>query len=140
YLPKLISGEPVGALATSAPGSGLDVVSRQSRARRKGEASVWNRRTMWITTGPGADTLIVYAKIDPKAGAAGISVFIVERGFAGFSTAQKLDKLGMRGSSTCELVFDDCFVPAQNRIGQEGEGVRVLMSGLDYERVVLAGG
>jgi isovaleryl-CoA dehydrogenase len=140
YLPKLISGEHVGALAMSEPGSGSDVVSMQLRAVRKDNGYVLNGRKMWITNGPDADTLLVYAKTQPTAGPQGISVFIVERGFKGFSTAQKLDKLGMRGSSTSELVFDDCFVPQENRVGAENQGVQVLMSGLDYERVVLAGG
>ncbi|MGH8202197.1 MAG: isovaleryl-CoA dehydrogenase [Steroidobacteraceae bacterium] len=140
YLPKLVSGEHVGALAMSEPGAGSDVVSMQLRAERRGDKYVLNGRKMWITNGPDADVLVVYAKTDPAAGARGISVFIIERGWAGFSTAQKLDKLGMRGSSTCELVFDDCSVPAENRLGPENGGARVLMSGLDYERVVLAGG
>jgi isovaleryl-CoA dehydrogenase len=140
YLPKLISGEHVGALAMSEPGSGSDVVSMQLRAVRADGGYVLNGRKMWITNGPDADTLLVYAKTEPNAGPQGISVFIVERGYKGFSTAQKLDKLGMRGSSTSELVFDDCFVPEANRVGAENKGVQVLMSGLDYERVVLAGG
>lgn len=140
YLPKLISGEHVGALAMSEPGSGSDVVSMQLRAERKGDRYVLTGRKMWITNGPDADVLIVYAKTEPGAGSKGISAFIIERGFAGFSTAQKLDKLGMRGSSTCELVFENCEVPAKNLIGGENRGVRVLMSGLDYERTVLAGG
>ncbi len=140
YLPELISGESVGALAMSEPGAGSDVVSMRLRAHRRGERYVLNGNKMWITNGPDADTLIVYAKTDPSAGARGISAFIVERGCTGFSTAQKLDKLGMRGSNTCELVFQDCEVPEENLLGQEGDGVRVLMSGLDYERTVLCGG
>ncbi|HEX5206521.1 MAG TPA: isovaleryl-CoA dehydrogenase [Steroidobacteraceae bacterium] len=140
YLPKLVSGEHVGALAMSEPQAGSDVVSMQLRAERRGDAYVLNGRKMWITNGPDAEVLVVYAKTDPAAGPRGITAFIVERGFSGFSTAQKLDKLGMRGSNTCELVFDDCAVPAGNRLGPENGGARVLMSGLDYERVVLAGG
>ena len=140
YLPRLVSGEHVGALAMSEPQAGSDVVSMQLRAERRGEAYVLNGRKMWITNGPDADVLVVYAKTDPAAGARGITALIVERGMRGFSTAQKLDKLGMRGSSTCELVFEDCAVPAHNLLGQENGGARVLMSGLDYERVVLAGG
>jgi isovaleryl-CoA dehydrogenase len=140
YLPPLISGEHVGALAMSEPGSGSDVVSMQLRAERRGDSYVLTGRKMWITNGPDADTLVVYAKTDPAAGSRGITAFIIEKGFKGFSTAQKLDKLGMRGSSTCELVFEECVVPAANVLGRENEGVRVLMSGLDYERVVLAGG
>jgi isovaleryl-CoA dehydrogenase len=140
YLPRLVSGEHVGALAMSEPGSGSDVVSMQLRAERRGDSYVLNGNKMWITNGPDADVLVVYAKTDPAAGSRGITAFIIERDFKGFSTAQKLDKLGMRGSSTCELVFEDCVVPAANVLGRENEGVRVLMSGLDYERVVLAGG
>ncbi|MEJ1965112.1 MAG: isovaleryl-CoA dehydrogenase [Gammaproteobacteria bacterium] len=140
YLPKLVSGEHVGALAMSEPGAGSDVVSMQLRAERRGTQFVLTGRKMWITNGPDADVLVVYAKTEPAAGSRGITAFIVERGFPGFSTAQKLDKLGMRGSSTCELVFEECVVPAANVLGKENEGVRVLMSGLDYERVVLAGG
>jgi isovaleryl-CoA dehydrogenase len=140
YLPRLVSGEHVGALAMSEPGSGSDVVSMQLRAERRGDKYVLNGRKMWITNGPDADVLLVYAKTDPSAGPKGISTFIIERGFPGFSTAQKLDKLGMRGSSTCELVLEDVAVPASNLLGQENGGVRVLMSGLDYERVVLSGG
>jgi isovaleryl-CoA dehydrogenase len=140
YLPKLVSGEHVGALAMSEPGSGSDVVSMQLRAVKRGDGYLLNGRKMWITNGPDADVLVVYAKTDPAAGARGISAFIIERGTPGFRTAQKLDKLGMRGSSTCELLFDDCLVPAENLLGSENGGVRVLMSGLDYERVVLAGG
>jgi isovaleryl-CoA dehydrogenase len=140
YLPQLLSGEHVGALAMSEPGSGSDVVSMQLRATRRGDEFVLNGRKMWITNGPDADVFVVYAKTDPGAGPRGITAFIVERGFEGFGTAQKLDKLGMRGSGTCELLFDDCRVPAENVLGAENGGVRVLMSGLDYERVVLAGG
>jgi isovaleryl-CoA dehydrogenase len=140
YLPSLVSGEHVGALAMSEPGSGSDVVSMQLRAEKRGNEYVLTGRKMWITNGPDADVLVVYAKTDPGAGSRGITAFIVERDFPGFSTAQKLDKLGMRGSSTCELVFEECVVPAWNVLGRENEGVRVLMSGLDYERVVLAGG
>ena len=140
YLPKLISGEHLGALAMSESGSGSDVVSMKLRAEKKGDVFVLNGTKMWITNGPGADTLIVYAKTDMSAGSRGITAFIVEKGFAGFSTAQKLDKLGMRGSDTCELVFEDCEVPAENVLGRENGGVGVLMSGLDYERTVLAAG
>jgi isovaleryl-CoA dehydrogenase len=140
YLPKLISGEHVGALAMSEPGAGSDVVSMKLHAEKRGESYVLNGNKMWITNGPDADVLVVYAKTDPAAGSRGISAFIVEKGFKGFSTAQKLDKLGMRGSNTCELVFENCEVPAENLLGAEGKGVNVLMSGLDYERVVLAGG
>jgi len=140
YLPKLVSGEHVGALAMSEPGSGSDVVSMRTRATRRGDVYVLNGSKMWITNGPDADTLVVYAKTDPEAGARGISAFLIEKGMRGFSTAQKLDKLGMRGSNTCELVFEDCAVPAENLLGQEGRGVAILMSGLDYERAVLAGG
>lgn len=140
YLPKLVSGEHVGALAMSEPGAGSDVVSMQLRAQRTAEGYLLNGRKMWITNGPDADVLVVYARTDPEAGPKGITAFIIERGWAGFSTAQKLDKLGMRGSSTCELVFDDCFVPASNVLGAENGGVRILMSGLDFERIVLAGG
>ena len=140
YLPKLISGEHVGALAMSEPGAGSDVVSMKTRAEKKGDRYVLNGSKMWITNGPEAETLIVYARTDAKAGPRGISAFIVEKGMKGFSTAQKLDKLGMRGSDTCELVFQDCEVPEENVIGQANEGVKVLMSGLDYERAVLAAG
>ncbi|MBV9697176.1 MAG: isovaleryl-CoA dehydrogenase [Gammaproteobacteria bacterium] len=140
YLPRLVRGEHVGALAMSEPGSGSDVVSMQLRAERRGSGYVLNGRKMWITNGPDADVLLVYAKTHPAAGARGISTFIVERDTPGFASAQKLDKLGMRGSSTSELVFEDCAVPAENLVGEENGGVRVLMSGLDYERVVLAGG
>jgi isovaleryl-CoA dehydrogenase len=140
YLPRLLSGEHVGALAMSEPGCGSDIVSMQLRATRAGDGYVLNGRKMWITNGPDADVLLVYAKTDPSAGSRGISTFIVERGTPGFSSAPKLDKLGMRGSGTCELLFDDCRIPAANLLGTENGGVRVLMSGLDYERVVLAGG
>jgi len=140
YLPKLISGEHVGALAMSEAGAGSDVVSMRLRADRKGDRYILTGTKMWITNGPDADTLVVYAKTDPQAGPRGITAFLIEKGMRGFSTAQKLDKLGMRGSNTCELVFDGCEVPEENVLGREGEGVRVLMSGLDYERVVLAGG
>jgi isovaleryl-CoA dehydrogenase len=140
YLPKLISGEHVGALAMSEPGAGSDVVSMKTRAEKKGDHFVLNGSKMWITNGPEAETLVVYAKTDPEAGARGITAFLIEKGFKGFSTAQKLDKLGMRGSDTCELVFADCEVPAVNVLGDVGGGVNVLMSGLDYERVVLSAG
>jgi isovaleryl-CoA dehydrogenase len=140
YLPPLVSGEHVGALAMSEPGAGSDVVSMQLRAEARDGGYVLTGRKMWITNGPDADTFLIYAKTDHSAGTRGISTFIVERGTPGFSTAQKLDKLGMRGSSTCELVLEECFVPAANLLGVENGGVRVLMSGLDYERVVLAGG
>ncbi|WGI26969.1 isovaleryl-CoA dehydrogenase [Halomonas alkaliantarctica] len=140
YLPKLISGDHVGALAMSEPGAGSDVVSMQLRAKQNGDHYILNGNKMWITNGPDADVLVVYAKTDPEAGSKGITAFIIEKGMPGFSTAQKLDKLGMRGSNTCELVFQDCAVPADNILGGEGKGVRVLMSGLDYERTVLAAG
>ncbi|HRQ60464.1 MAG TPA: isovaleryl-CoA dehydrogenase [Alphaproteobacteria bacterium] len=140
YLPKLISGDHVGALAMSEAGSGSDVVSMKLRADKKGDRYVLNGTKMWITNGPDADTLVVYAKTDMEAGAKGITAFIIEKGMKGFSTAQKLDKLGMRGSNTCELVFQDCEVPEENVLGAVGTGVKILMSGLDYERVVLAGG
>jgi len=140
YLPKLISGEHVGALAMSEPGAGSDVISMRLRADKRGDHYVLNGTKMWITNGPDADTLVVYAKTDPDAGSRGITAFIVEKGMAGFSTAQKLDKLGMRGSNTCELVFIDCEVPEENVLGELGRGVKVLMSGLDYERAVLAAG
>ncbi|MCS4504203.1 Acyl-CoA dehydrogenase [wastewater metagenome] len=140
YLPPLVTGEHVGALAMSEPGSGSDVVSMRLRAERRGDRYVLNGNKMWITNGPEADTLVVYAKTDPEAGPRGITAFIVEKGMPGFSTAQKLDKLGMRGSDTCELVFSDCEVPAENVLGEENRGVHVLMSGLDYERAVLAAG
>lgn len=140
YLPKLLSGEHVGALAMSEPGAGSDVVSMKTRATKQGTKYVLNGNKMWITNGPSADVLIVYATLDPALSARGITAFIIERGMPGFSTAQKLDKLGMRGSDTCELVFDNCEVPAENLLHKEGLGAEVLMSGLDYERVVLAGG
>ena len=140
YLPKLISGEHVGALAMSEPGAGSDVVSMRLRAERKGDRYVLNGNKMWITNGPDADTYVIYAKTDMDAGPRGITAFLVERGFGGFSQAQKLDKLGMRGSNTCELVFEDVEVPAENVLGGQGKGVNVLMSGLDYERAVLAAG
>jgi len=140
YLPKLISGEHVGGLAMSEPGAGSDVVSMKLRAEKKGDRYVLNGTKMWITNGPGGDVIIVYAKTDPDAGPRGISAFIVETGFKGFRVAQKLDKLGMRGSNTGELVFEDCEVPEENVLGGVGKGVNVLMSGLDYERAVLAGG
>jgi isovaleryl-CoA dehydrogenase len=140
YLPPLISGERIGALAMSESGSGSDVVSMRLRADRKGDRYVLNGSKMWITNGPDADTLVVYAKTDVRAGPRGITAFLVEKGVRGFSTAQKLDKLGMRGSNTCELVFEDCELPEENVLSEEGQGVNVLMSGLDYERAVLAGG
>ncbi|MBF8221215.1 isovaleryl-CoA dehydrogenase [Halomonas sp. 328] len=140
YLPGLISGEHVGALAMSEPGAGSDVVSMKLRARQEGDKYILNGNKMWITNGPDADVLVVYAKTDPDAGSKGITAFIIEKGFKGFSTAQKLDKLGMRGSNTCELVFQDCEVPAENVLGEVNKGVRVLMSGLDFERTVLAAG
>jgi isovaleryl-CoA dehydrogenase len=140
YLPKLISGEHVGALAMSEPGSGSDVVSMRTRADKRGASYVLNGSKMWITNGPEAETLVVYAKTDPAAGSRGITAFLIEKGMKGFSTHQKLDKLGMRGSDTCELVFEDCEVPEENVLGQVGRGVNVLMSGLDYERVVLSAG
>ncbi len=140
YLPKLVSGEHVGALAMSEPGAGSDVVSMRLRADRAGDHYVLNGSKMWITNGPDADTLVVYAKTDLHAGPRGITAFLIEKGMRGFTTAQKLDKLGMRGSNTCELVFEDCEVPAHNVLAEEGRGVNVLMSGLDYERAVLAGG
>jgi isovaleryl-CoA dehydrogenase len=140
YLPKLISGEHVGALAMSETGSGSDVVSMRTRAEKRGDRYILNGSKMWITNGPVSETFVIYAKTDPAAGARGMTAFIVEREFPGFSTAQKLDKLGMRGSDTSELVFDDCEVPAENVLGTVGGGVNVLMSGLDYERVVLAAG
>jgi isovaleryl-CoA dehydrogenase len=140
YLPKLISGEHVGALAMSEPGAGSDVVGMKLRAEKRGDRYVLNGSKMWITNGPNADTLVVYAKTDPAAGPRGITAFLIERGMPGFSTAQKLDKLGMRGSNTCELVFQDCEVPEENVLGGVGRGVSVLMSGLDYERAVLAAG
>lgn len=140
YLPKLVSGEHVGALAMSEPGAGSDVVSMRLQAERRGDRFVLNGNKMWITNGPNADVLVVYAKTTPDAGPRGITAFIIERGFSGFSTAQKLDKLGMRGSNTCELVFQDCEVPDENVLGEVDGGVAVLMSGLDYERLVLSGG
>jgi len=140
YLPKLVSGEHVGALAMSEPGSGSDVLSMQARAERRGDRYLLNGRKMWITNGPDADVLVVYAKTDPNARSRGVTAFVLERGFKGFTTAQKLDKLGMRGSSTCELVFEECEIPLENVLGRENAGARVLMSGLDFERVVLAGG
>ncbi len=140
YLPKLISGEHVGALAMSEPGAGSDVVSMTTRAEKRGDRFFLTGRKMWITNGPVADVLVVYAKTEPDAGPRGITAFLVEKGFSGFSTAQKLDKLGMRGSDTCELIFEDCEVPEENVLGKVNEGVKVLMSGLDYERVVLSAG
>ncbi len=140
YLPKLISGEHIGALAMSEAGAGSDVVSMRLRADRKGDHFILNGTKMWITNGPHANTLLVYAKTDINAGSKGITAFLIEKGFKGFSTAQKLDKLGMRGSDTCELLFEDCEVPAENVMGGIGDGVKILMSGLDYERAVLAAG
>ncbi|KAJ9071923.1 hypothetical protein DSO57_1032484 [Entomophthora muscae] len=140
YLPKLISGEHVGALAMSEAGSGSDVVSMKLSAVKKGDKYILNGTKFWITNGPDADVIVVYAKTDPKAGSQGITAFLIEKGFPGFSTSPKLDKLGMRGSNTCELVFDNCEVPAENVLGSVGKGVYVLMSGLDYERLVLAAG
>ncbi|CAN7529183.1 isovaleryl-CoA dehydrogenase [Rhizobium sp. LjRoot258] len=140
YLPKLISGEHVGALAMSEPGAGSDVVSMKLRAEKQGESYVLNGNKMWITNGPDADVLVVYAKTDPEAGPRGITAFLVEKAFKGFSTGPKLDKLGMRGSNTCELIFEDCEVPEANVVDTVGGGARVLMSGLDYERVVLSAG
>jgi isovaleryl-CoA dehydrogenase len=140
YLPRLISGEHVGSLAMSEPGSGSDVVSMRMRAEKRNDRYVLNGNKFWITNGPHADTLVVYGKTDPDAGPRGITAFLIEKDMKGFSTAQKLDKLGMRGSDTCELIFEDCEVPFENVLGEEGRGVQVLMSGLDYERVVLCGG
>ncbi len=140
YLPQLVSGVHVGALAMSEPGAGSDVVSMRLRAELRGDIYVLNGSKMWITNGPDADTLVVYAKTDTQAGPRGITAFLIEKSMKGFSTAQKLDKLGMRGSNTCELVFQDCEVPRENVLAEEGRGVSVLMSGLDYERTVLAGG
>ncbi|WP_334047919.1 isovaleryl-CoA dehydrogenase [Alteromonas gracilis] len=140
YLPKLVSGEHIGALAMSEPNAGSDVVSMKLKAEKRGDKYILNGNKMWITNGPDAHTFVIYAKTDPNAGPRGITAFLVERDFPGFSRAQKLDKLGMRSSNTCELVFEDCEVPAENILGREGEGVRVLMSGLDYERLVLSGG
>lgn len=140
YLPKLCSGEHIGALAMSEPNAGSDVVSMKLRAEKKGDKYILNGNKMWITNGPDAHVFVIYAKTDVNAGSKGITAFIVERDFPGFSRHQKLDKLGMRGSNTCELVFENCEVPAENVLGAEGKGVKVLMSGLDYERVVLSGG
>ena len=140
YLPRLISGQHVGALAMSEPNAGSDVVSMRLRAEKHGDRYVLNGTKMWITNGPNADVLVIYAKTDPAAGSRGITAFLVEKGFKGFSTSPKLDKLGMRGSNTCELVFQDCEVPEENILGGVGRGVNVLMSGLDYERAVLAAG
>tara|TARA_R110002049_G_scaffold9705_1_gene48755 strand:- start:20 stop:1189 length:1170 start_codon:yes stop_codon:yes gene_type:complete len=140
YLPKLCSGEHVGALAMSEPNAGSDVVSMKLRADKQGDKYLLNGNKMWITNGPDADTYVIYAKTDMEKGAWGITAFIVERDFPGFSRNTKLDKLGMRGSNTCELIFQDCEVPAENVLGAEGQGVKVLMSGLDYERTVLSGG
>jgi isovaleryl-CoA dehydrogenase len=140
YLPKLISGAHVGALAMSETGAGSDVVSMRTRADRKGDRYILNGAKMWITNGPNADVLVVYAKTDPDAGKRGVTAFVIEKGYKGFTTSPKLDKLGMRGSNTCELVFEDCEVPAENVLSEVGRGVNVLMSGLDYERLVLAGG
>ena len=140
FLPRLISGEHVGSLAMSEPGAGSDVVSMKLRAEKRNDRFVLNGSKMWITNAPDADTLVVYAKTEPDAGPRGITSFLIERDMDGFSTGQKLDKLGMRGSNTAELVFDDCEVPYENILGEEGRGVNVLMSGLDYERVVLAAG
>ena len=140
YLPKLVSGEHVGALAMSEPNAGSDVVSMKLHAERKGDSYVLNGSKMWITNGGDADTLVVYAKTDPQAGPRGITAFIIEKDFSGFSTGTKLDKLGMRGSNTWPIFFDDCEVPVENILGKEGDGVRVLMSGLDYERAVLSAG
>ncbi|MDY6921965.1 MAG: isovaleryl-CoA dehydrogenase [Pseudomonadota bacterium] len=140
YLPRLVSGEHIGALAMSEPNAGSDVVSMRLRADKKGDRYVLNGNKMWITNGPDANVYVIYAKTEPEQGPRGITAFIVERGSKGFSQAQKLDKLGMRGSNTCELVFEDCEVPEENVLGQVNQGVKVLMSGLDYERVVLSGG
>jgi isovaleryl-CoA dehydrogenase len=140
YLPRLLSGEHLGALAMSEPGAGSDVVSMKLRAEDRGDVFVLNGNKMWITNGPGADVLVVYATVDPALGSRGITAFLVDRGMPGFSTAQKLDKLGMRGSDTCELIFEGCEVPKNQVLGEVGQGVRILMSGLDYERVVLAAG
>jgi isovaleryl-CoA dehydrogenase len=140
YLPALISGEHIGALAMSEHNAGSDVVSLQLRATRDGDDYILNGSKMWITNGPDAHTYVIYARTDPDAGPKGITAFIVERDLAGFSRSEKLDKLGMRGSNTCELVFEDCRVPGANILGTKNEGVKVLMSGLDYERVVLSGG
>ncbi len=140
YLPQLMSGAHVGSLAMSEPGAGSDVIAMKLKAEKRNHGYRLTGNKMWITNGPHADTLIVYAKTDMAAGPKGITAFIIEKGMAGFSTAQKLDKLGMRGSDTCELIFDGCDVPFENRLGEEGQGAQILMSGLDYERVVLAAG
>ena len=140
YLPKLVSGEYLGALAMSEPGAGSDVMGMRTTAVRDGDEYVLNGSKMWITNAPGADVIVVYAKTDPKAGSKGVSAFIVERGTPGLSTPQKLDKLGMRGSDTSEVLFEDCRIPAESRLAEEGKGAAILMSGLDYERVVLSGG
>jgi isovaleryl-CoA dehydrogenase len=140
YLPGLVSGESLGALAMSEPGAGSDVMGLKLRARDEGDNYVLNGNKMWITNGPGADVLVVYATVDPELRSKGVTAFLIERGMVGFSTAQKLDKLGMRGSDTCELVFEDCAVPKTQVLGEVGQGAKILMSGLDYERVVLAGG
>ncbi|MEC9371833.1 MAG: acyl-CoA dehydrogenase family protein, partial [Pseudomonadota bacterium] len=140
YLPKLISGEHIGALAMSEPSSGSDVVSMKLHAERVDDGFLLNGNKMWITNGPDADVLVIYAKTEPKAGSKGISAFLIEKTFAGFSTGEKLDKLGMRGSNTSELIFEDCAVPEENMLGGLNTGVQLLMSGLDYERVVLSGG
>lgn len=140
YLPQLVTGEYVGALAMSEPGAGSDVLGMQLKAEKKGNNYILNGNKMWITNGPDADVVVVYAKTDKDAGSKGITAFLVEKNFKGFSTAQKLDKLGMRGSNTCELVFDSCVVPAENILGKVNEGIKILMSGLDYERVILAAG
>jgi isovaleryl-CoA dehydrogenase len=140
YLPKLCSGEHIGALAMSEPNAGSDVVSMKLRADKKGDNYILNGNKMWITNGPDANTYVIYAKTDIDAGSKGMTAFIVERDFPGFTRNTKLDKLGMRGSNTCELIFQDCAVPAENILGGEGRGVAVLMSGLDYERTVLSGG
>ncbi len=140
YLPRLVSGEHLGALAMSEPGAGSDVMGMRCSAVLRGDRWILNGNKMWITNGPTADVLVVYAKVDASAGTPGVTAFLIEKGFKGYSTAQKLDKLGMRGSDTCELVFQDCEVPAENVLGAVGGGAKVLMSGLDYERVVLSGG
>jgi isovaleryl-CoA dehydrogenase len=140
YLPALVSGEHLGALAMSEPGAGSDVMGMRCSATRRGDRWILNGNKMWITNGPTADVLVVYAKVDASSGTPGVTAFLIEKGFKGYSTAQKLDKLGMRGSDTCELVFEDCEVPADNVLGPIGGGAKVLMSGLDYERVVLSGG
>ena len=140
YLPKLISGEHIGALAMSESGAGSDVVSMTLKAQKRGDRYILNGNKMWITNGPDADTLVIYAKTAPEKGSKGITAFIIEKCFKGFSTAQKLNKLGMRGSNTCELIFEDCEIPVDNILGEEGNGAKILMSGLDYERAVLAAG